>query len=59
MNVSGLRVLNSEWTAKPNNSAELVLDVVTPSGDFRLSFDFDEQQLVRMVKAYCGLLPDS
>jgi hypothetical protein len=55
MNISGLRVIHSDWTAKVNNSAELTLDVAIPAGEqFKLSFDFDEEQLLRMAQAYFG-----
>lgn len=52
---SGFRVTHSDWVAKAHETAELTLQVDVPTGEkFRLSFDFDQEQLQRMVEAYHG-----
>lgn len=55
MNITGLKVIDSEWTATGRESAELTLHLRLPTGEkVRLSFDFDQDQLLRMVQAYQG-----
>lgn len=59
MDISGLRVIGSDWTAKQNGTAaELTLHVQHPETDERVSLTFylDQEQVFRMVQAYCGRL---